>query len=53
MSLDELAKFFAVFIAHVHELDAAAIRTDVANNGREVDLAETGSDFELDRVANA
>src|SRR5689334_5617013 len=53
MTLDELAEFFTVFIAHVHELDAAAIRTDVANNGREVDLAETGADFELDRVADA
>src|SRR5207253_8816440 len=53
MALDKLAEFFAVFVAHVHEFDAAAIRTDVANNGREVDLAETGSDFELDRVADA
>ena len=53
MALDKLAEFFAVFVAHVHEFDAAAIRTDVANNGREADLAETGADFELDRVANA
>ena len=53
MSLNELAEFFAVFVAHVHEFDAAAIRTDVANDGSEVDLAETGSDFELDRVADA
>src|SRR5437588_1553314 len=52
MALDEFAEFFAVFIAHVHEFDAAAVRSDIADNGGEMDLAETGPNFELDRVAD-
>ena len=53
MALDELAEFFAVFVAHVHEFDTVAIRTDVANDGCEIDFAKTGADFELDGVADA
>ena len=52
VALDELAEFFAIFVAHVHEFDAASVRTDVSDDGGEIDLAETGSDFELDGVAN-
>jgi hypothetical protein len=34
VALDELAELVAVFVLHVHELDAAAVRTDVANYGK-------------------
>src|SRR5467141_1029887 len=53
VTLDEFAEFFAVFVAHVHELDAAAVRADVSDDGGEVDLAETGANFELDGVAHS
>jgi len=52
MTLDEFAEFFAVFIAHVDEFHAAALRSDIADDGGEIDLAETGADFELYRVAD-
>jgi len=52
MTLDEFAELFAVFIAHVDEFHAAALRSDIADDGGEIDLAETGADFELDRVAD-
>jgi hypothetical protein len=51
MTLNELAELFAVFVAHVDEFDAAAVRPDVADHGGEIDFAETGADFELDRIA--
>src|SRR6266436_3652651 len=52
MALNKLAEFFAVFIAHVHEFDAAAVGADVADHCGEIDLAETGAYLELDRVAD-
>ncbi len=52
MALDEFAEFFTVFVAHVHEFDAAAVRADVADDSGEIDLAETGADLEFDRVAD-
>src|SRR5260370_24861704 len=52
MALDEFAEFFAVFVAHVDEFDAAAVRSDIADDSGEIDLSETGADFELDRVAD-
>ena len=52
MALHELAELFAVFVAHMDEFDAAAVRSDVADNGGEIDFAETGADFELDRVTD-
>ena len=52
MTLDEFAELFAVFVAHVNEFDAAAIRSDIANDGGELDLTETGADFKLDGVAD-
>src|SRR5712664_2870837 len=52
MALDEFAELFAVFVAHVDEFDAAAVTSDIADDGREIDLAETGADLELDRVAD-
>src|SRR5260370_37243421 len=52
MALDEFAEFFAVLVAHVDEFDAAAVRADVADDGGEIDLTETGADFEFDRVAD-
>src|SRR5437667_1538105 len=52
MTLDEFAELFAVFVAHVNEFDAAAIRSDIANDGGEIDLTETGADFKLDGVAD-
>src|SRR5207245_9438751 len=53
MALDELTEFFAVFIAHVHEFDAAAVGADVADHRSEIDFAETGADLQLDRVADS
>src|SRR5258708_31611474 len=52
MAMDEFAEFFAVFVAHVDEFDATAVRSDITYHGGEIDLAETGADFELDRVAD-
>ena len=53
MALDELTEFFPVFIAHVHEFDAAAVGADVADHRSEIDFAETGADLQLDRVADS
>ena len=53
MPLHQPAEFFTVFIFHVHKLDAASVRTDVANDGGEMNLAQAGAHLELDRVANA
>src|SRR5260370_18600232 len=53
VTLDEFAEFFAVGIAHVHEFDAAAVRADIADDGGEIDFAETGANFQFDRVADA
>src|SRR6266478_2480720 len=53
VALDELAEFFAVFVAHVHEFDAAAVGADVADYGGETDLPETGAYLELDRIADS
>jgi hypothetical protein len=48
MALDEFAEFFAVSVAHVHEFDAAAVRANIADDGGEIDLAQSGADLELD-----
>jgi hypothetical protein len=48
VTLDEFAKFFAVFVAHMHEFDAASVRADVAHDGGEIDLAKAGTNFKLD-----
>src|SRR5258708_34834504 len=53
MALDKLTEFLAVFIAHVHEFDAAAVGADVADHGGETDLPETGAHLELDRIADS
>src|SRR5260370_30057091 len=53
MALDKLAEFLAVFIAHVHEFDAAAVGADVADYGGETDLPETGAHLELDGIADS
>src|SRR5258708_14153529 len=52
MALDKLAEFFAVFIAHVHEFDAAAVRADVADHGGEINLSEARAHLKLDRIAD-
>ncbi len=51
--LDELAEALAVFVFHVNEFDAVAVGADVANDSGEMDLAETGANFELDGIAGA
>src|SRR6266571_4146815 len=53
VALDELAEFFAIFVAHVHKLDAAAVGADIADDRREIDLAKAGTNLELDGIANA
>ena len=53
MLLDELAETFVVFFLHVHEFNAAAIGTDVADDGGEMDFAKAGANFELDGIADA
>ena len=52
MALDEFAELFAAFIAHVHEFDAASVGANVADHGREIDLAKTGADLQLNGVAD-
>ena len=53
VTLYEFTELFAVFIAHVDEFDAAAIGADIADHRGEIDLAETGADFELYGVTHA
>src|SRR6266478_3263290 len=52
VALDQFAEFFAVFVFHVHELDAIAFGADIADNGREMDFAEAGADLELDGITD-
>src|SRR5271157_2667117 len=53
MPLYELAQALAVFVLHVHKLDAAAIRADITNHGGEMDFAEARAHFQLDGIADA
>src|SRR4029077_9169629 len=53
VTLDEFTEFFAVFVAHMHKFNAAAVWANVADHGGEIDLAETGANLELDGVADA
>jgi hypothetical protein len=48
MALDELPELFAVFVAHVNELHAASIWADGTNHGGEINLAEPGTNLQLD-----
>jgi hypothetical protein len=50
VALDQFAEFFAVFVPHVHELDAVTFGADIADHGREMNLAEAGADFQLDGI---
>src|SRR6266571_4733070 len=50
---DELAELLAVFVVHVDEFDAVAVGADIANDGGEIDLAETGANLELDGIADS
>src|SRR5260370_3438546 len=53
MALDQFAELFAIFFFHVYEFNAVAFRTDIADHGGEVDLAQAGANLELDGIANA
>src|SRR6267142_2934967 len=53
VTLDELTEFFTIFVAHVHEFDAAAVWANVTDHGGEVDLAKAGANFEFDGVAHS
>ena len=50
VALDELAEFLAVFVLHMDEFDAVAVRTDIANNSREMNFAKPGTNFQLDGI---
>src|SRR5579885_2158086 len=52
MTLHQFAEAIAVLVLHVDELDAVAIRANVADHGGEIDLSEAGAHFELYGVAN-
>ncbi len=52
MALDELAELFAVFVLHVDELDAVAVRTDIPDDRGEMNLAKTGANFQFDGIAD-
>jgi hypothetical protein len=52
MTLDQLAELFAIFVPHVHEFHAAPVWADIADHGGEIDLAKSGADLQLDRVAD-
>ncbi len=51
--MDELAELLAVFVAHVDEFDPVAVGADIANDGGEIDLPETGANLELDGIADS
>lgn len=50
--LNEPAEAFVVFFFHVDEFHAASVGADIADDGREMDLAEAGTHFELDGIAD-
>jgi hypothetical protein len=52
VALDELAELLAVFVVHVDEFDPVAVGADIANDGGEIDLAETGANLELNGIAD-
>src|SRR6202047_2136760 len=52
MTLDELAELFPVFVTHVDEFNAAPVWADIPDHGGEIDLAKSGADLQLDRVAD-
>src|SRR6516225_9656206 len=49
--LHELAEAFAIFVFHVDEFDAVAVRTDVADNRCGMDFAQARANLELDGIA--
>src|SRR5271165_995443 len=53
VALHESEEFIAVFVLHVHELDAAAVGANVADHGGEVDFAQAGADFQTNGIADA
>src|SRR5246127_1558156 len=53
MPLDQLAQALAVLIFHMNELDAAAIRPEITDHRREVNLAQPGTNFQLNGIADA
>src|SRR5207245_11466564 len=53
VALDELAEFFAIFVAHMNKFHAVAVGADIADYRREMDLAKAGTNLELDGIANA
>src|ERR1700674_283686 len=52
MTLDELAELFPVFVTHVDEFNAAPVWADIPDHGGEIDLAKSGANLQLDRVAD-
>ena len=53
IALNEFAQFFAVLVAHMHKFHTAAVRPDVSDHGRKINLAQAGANLKLDRIAHA
>src|SRR5271167_2348555 len=53
VALHQLAKLLPVFVLHVHEFHAAAVRTEITHNRGEVNLAKSRTNLQLDRVSHA
>ena len=53
MTLDQFAKALAVFVFHINELDAATVRSEIADHGGEMNLAQAGANFQLNGIAYA
>src|SRR5258707_15725813 len=52
VALHQFAEFVAVFVFHVHEFDAVAFHTDIADYGREMNFAKAGANLELDGITD-
>src|SRR5258708_35459669 len=52
VALHQFAEFVAIFVFHVHEFDAVAFHTDIADYGREMNFAKAGANLELDGITD-
>src|SRR5580700_12312743 len=52
VALHQLAEFFSVFVFHVYEFNAAAVRTKISHYRGKVNLAKPRADFQLDGVSH-
>lgn len=52
VSLNQFPELFPIFILHVYEFHAVALRPDIPHHRREVNLAKACANLQLDRIAH-